>query len=261
MRGSESMSKPRIPWRASAGTARSRRAFSAAAAHRAARRGTGPTRARSRPRPRRRRSSAGARGGSSSDQSPAPMRTPRSRSIASASTSSSGPERGLTSASSARRGVGDRHERRAQRLGQSAQQRDDEFLAERGHEPLEVRLPHRPERRERDVDRDAVGRRAGVEAVGQRELQRTLLPARRPVTVVGRDVALDQTCPSGSRAASVGSGAPASTSGRSDDRSRRPPAPAPRRTPRAPPRSRAGRGAAPAPRAPRPPRRGARSRA
>ena len=192
MRGSESTSKPRIPWRASAGTACSRRAFSA---------GRSSSRSASRDRPDASTvpSSSSTEkvirrcaGRSSSDQSAALMRTPRSRSIASASTSSSGPERGVTSASSAAAvsGIGTSGVR--SRFGKRAQQRDDELRAKRGHEPLEVRLPHRPERRERDVDRDAVGRRAGVEAVGQRELQRALLPARRPVTVVGRDVALDQ---------------------------------------------------------------------
>ena len=44
------------------------------------------------------------------------------------------------------------------------------------------------------MDRDAVGRRVGLEAVGQREFQRGvgLNPARRPVTVVGGEIALDQ---------------------------------------------------------------------
>ena len=131
-------------------------------------------------------------GRSSSDQSAAPMRTPRSRSIASASTSSSGPERGLTSASSAVAvsGIGTSGVR--SRFGKRAQQRDDELRAKRGHEPLEVRLPHRPERRERDMDRDAVGRRAGVEAVGQRELQRSVGLIQR----AGRSRSFGATSPS-----------------------------------------------------------------
>ena len=114
--------------------ARRRRQLGAQArAHRAraARRGRGPRRARCRRRPRPRSSCAGARAGDRVSHASRGTRTPRARSISRATASSSGPRRGRRPRDDLGGDLGDRHQRAAQVLGQRADQRGDELLAER----------------------------------------------------------------------------------------------------------------------------------
>ena len=75
--------------------------------------------------------------------------------------------------------VGHRHEVGAQRLGQRADQRGHQLLAQARHLPVEAVRRDPVEHRERDVDGDAVGGRARLELVRQRQSQ-SPPSARRP---------------------------------------------------------------------------------
>ena len=77
--------------------------------------------------------------------------------------------------------VGRGHERDPQVLGQAAQQAGHQLLAQAGHVPGEVVGLDPVQRRDRDVDRQAVLRGAGLEDVGDRERQPLRLPRLRVV--------------------------------------------------------------------------------
>jgi hypothetical protein len=70
-------------------------------------------------------------------------------------------------------------------LGQRLQQGGREVLAQPGHLPVEPDVDDLVEHVDRDVHRDAVGLRTGLELVGHRQAQRALLPDLR--VVLGAD--------------------------------------------------------------------------
>ena len=92
-----------------------------------------------------------------------------------------------------RRGLGDRHQRAAQLLGQAAQQRGDQLLAERGHQPVEARGAQLGQHGQRDVHGDAVVLAAGLEGIGQRERQLALAPGARAAHAVSASRASGRT--------------------------------------------------------------------
>ena len=75
--------------------------------------------------------------------------------------------------------LGHRHQRPAKVLRQPPDERGDEVLAKRGHEPVEPVGPQSGQRAQRDVHGDAVALGARLEAVAQRELEVALLPRGR----------------------------------------------------------------------------------
>ena len=75
--------------------------------------------------------------------------------------------------------VGHGHEPLALLLGQAPQQLGHQLGAEGGHEPVEARGAQASERIQGHVDGDAVVLAAGLEAVGQLQLEVALLPAVR----------------------------------------------------------------------------------
>ena len=164
--------------------------------------------------------------------------------------------RAAARASTARGDVGHRDERPAQLLGQRADQRGDELLAQPGHEPVEaVGAQLRRARVSGTWTVTPSCARARLEAVGQR--QRRARPGATPSGRRARGRARRRASStsssrvkvsrSGSRAARV-----ASTSGRSARRRRRRPGSARRRSRTASRRRRGCRAGGRGPRAPRP---------
>jgi hypothetical protein len=100
-----------------------------------------------------------------------------------------------------------RHEQPTGRLGQRADECGDQLLAQSRHLPVESVRGDPIEDLGADVDGDSVSRRAGLELVGQRQVEVALVPGRREG--VGADVAClvahQQVLGEGEQ---VGSGAP-----------------------------------------------------
>ncbi len=130
-------------------------------------------------RPRRPRSAKPSRrcaGSLSRSNSSRRTSTPVRRCSSRCSASSSGSSPGVSCGQHRAGGVGHRYEVAAQRLGQRADQRDDQLLAQGRHLPAEVGTAEAGQHVERDVDGHPVVRAARVEAVGQGQLESVQLP-------------------------------------------------------------------------------------